>query len=215
MGLLVALVVGGLGSRLAMRVIAATSDPRLHGTLTSDNEPIGEISLAGTVSLVGFVGLAGGLVLGLGYLGVRRALPADVRVRAAVAAVLVWCLGASTMFHADDFDFRMLEPRWLSVAMFSAIFLAAGALTAVLVERAIDRWPAPTLRTGWRYLPLLVLAVVPPIVAVLAGLVALSAWQPARRAWSSPVVALVGRAALVAIAAVLGLPAVGQVLEIV
>jgi hypothetical protein len=34
-----------------------------------------------------------------------------------------------------------LEPTWLGVVLFSAIFLAVGVLIAFGVERTIDRWP--------------------------------------------------------------------------
>lgn len=210
-GILTGVVVGGVGSRLAMRAIAATSDPRLRGQLTSDLEPIGEISLGGTIGLVVFVGVLGGAALGAAYLALRSLLPGDLRWRAACAAALVWCVGAAVMFDAEDFDFRVLEPGWLSVLMFSAIFLVTGWVVAAGIEVALQTWPAPAWSSWWRYAPLVLLLPFLPFVGVL---VVLGAVRSIR--WTAPrALVLAGRLALGAAALVLAVPALGEVVEIV
>ena len=62
-GALVAgLMTVGLGGRLMMRILAATSPPQAQGRLTDADAIVGEITTGGTVSFVLFVGLFGGLV---------------------------------------------------------------------------------------------------------------------------------------------------------
>ena len=56
-------------------------------------------------------------------------------------------LGGSAILHADGIDFRVLEPRLLSVAMFIAIPAAGAALMAVLVERRRAWWWIDRRRT--------------------------------------------------------------------
>jgi len=213
-GITVGVLVGGIGSRLAMRAIAATSDPRLRGVLTSDQEPIGEITLGGTIGLILFVGVVGGALLGLGYVALRWLLPDDLRLRAVCASLLVWTVGGSAMFDAEDFDFRFLEPGWLSVLLFSAIFLAAGWITAAGIEVAERRWPADR-RGWWRYAPLLLLLPVVPLLAVAVVLVLVRSTAAAERLATSAPIVLVGRVVLVIGGLALALPAVGEVIEIV
>lgn len=215
-GIMTGILIGGVTSRLAMRAIAATSDPRLDGVLTSDSEPVGEITLGGTIGLVMFVGVFGGVVLGLGYLVLRGLLPSDLRLRAACWAVVVWCVGGATMFDSADFDFRTLEPGWLSVLMFSAIFLAAGWVVAAGIEVALRSWPSGDRGSWWRYAPLVLLLPFFPFIAVLL-VVALvrSAALPARPGRVASIGVLAGRALLVAGALALGLPTIGEVIEIV
>ena len=215
-GILTGIVVGGIGSRLAMRAIAATSDPRLRGVLTSDREPIGEITLEGTIGLVLFVGVLGGALLGIGYLLLRSLLPDDLRLRAACSAVLVWCIGAATMFDSSDFDFRVLEPGWLAIVMFSAIFLVAGWVAAAGIEVALRSWPAPGRTSAWRFAPLVLLLPFIPLLGLLLVVVLVRSLRPPSSSGRVPAALLVvGRIALVAGAVVLAVPAVGEVLEIV
>lgn len=59
-GLLSGLIAGGLGSRLAMRILSLTS-PDARGAITEAGEVVGEITLDGTLFL-----LAAGALLGIG-----------------------------------------------------------------------------------------------------------------------------------------------------
>ena len=43
---------GGLGSRLAMRIIAVTAGSDMQGVLTEQEVPVGEITAGGTVFLI-------------------------------------------------------------------------------------------------------------------------------------------------------------------
>lgn len=203
----------GIGSRLAMRAIAATSDPRLHGQLTSDQEVIGEITFGGTIALILFVGVLGGAVLGVGYVALRWLLPSDLRLRAGCAALVTWCLGAKVIFDSDDIDFRVLEPRWLSVVMFSAIFLVGGWVIAAGIEVAERRWPVG--RQGWwRYAPIVLMGPFFPLLVVAGAVAVARSSDGLRRLAARPPVLASGRALLVLGVLWLGVPAVVEVAQI-
>src|SRR5688500_218782 len=71
-GMIAGPLVLGFGGRLAMRVLAATSDDHVQGALTDAEETVGEITLGGTLGLVLFVGLFGGVFGGIVYMLLRR-----------------------------------------------------------------------------------------------------------------------------------------------
>ncbi|MCH8186631.1 MAG: hypothetical protein IH862_11065 [Chloroflexi bacterium] len=57
-------IVGGIGSRVAMRIVAVASGPDLQGALTEAEARVGEITADGTFFLFvlgGFIGVIGGL----------------------------------------------------------------------------------------------------------------------------------------------------------
>lgn len=182
-GFAVGSLVGGLGGRLAMRILAITSDDRLKGMITDDEAKVNQFTLGGTVGLVLFLGL-GGIVLAFLYLPARHSMPANTGVRAAIFAALFWSIMGSGVFEPDGFDFRRLSPRWLAVSMFTAIFLAIGALIAVGVERVVDRW-SPRLPA---LIPLVLLLPIFPIVAFVVVSLGLTwtveHWRPVRIAGS-------------------------------
>jgi hypothetical protein len=117
-------------------------------------------------------------------------MPGSVGVRATIFAALFWSIQGASVFDPDGFDFRRLSPRWLAVILFSAIFLAVGALIAVGVERAIDRWPPALPAFG----PLVLAVVLFPMAAVgvtSLGLAAAAArWRWLRFAGTVVLVAL-------------------------
>jgi len=82
LGLVVGLVVGGGGSRLAMRIVALANG-EFTGALTYAGERVGEISAGGTLFLLlagAFVGTFGGAAYAL----VRAWLPRQALLRALV-----------------------------------------------------------------------------------------------------------------------------------
>ena len=50
-GIVAGLLVGGFGSRLMMRIMAATSAPAAQGMLTEAEEVVGEVTKGGTTDL--------------------------------------------------------------------------------------------------------------------------------------------------------------------
>ena len=203
-GLAVGGLVGGVLGRLAMRLLVLTSDDRLDGSITDDGAAVNELTLSGTVGLIFFLAL-GGVALAWLYLGARRSLPEPMWQRSAIWAVLLWAVMGSQVFDPDGFDFAQLSPIWLGVLLFSAIFLAVGALIPIYAERAIDRWT--NRRLG--LLPLL--AILPAFPLYAGGLLAAIG---ARMSEEWLVVRVFGAVVMAAIAVLVGPPVVTDVLRI-
>lgn len=201
-------LVGGVGGRIAMRVVALQSPDTLQGLTTDDGAATGEITLLGTLGLVVFLALAGGII-GLLYALVRGALPE--RGRPALWAVAVGLPVAATIIHADGVDYAVLGQRWVSAAMFGAVALGYGALAAALTERFL----APgglARRARVRWLGVSFVALLPGLVIVPLGLAG-AAVAAARRSGLAarvpravPVVAV--RVVLVAVAVLASLDVV-------
>lgn len=203
-GLLVGGIVGGVLGRLAMRLLVLTSDDRVDGAITDDDAVVNQLTLEGTVGLIFFLAL-GGVALAWLYVGARRSLPEPMWLRSTAWAVLLWVVMGSQVFDPDGFDFTQLSPVWLAVLLFSAIFLAVGALIPVAAERAIERWTPRAIG----YLPLL--AVLPGFVLYAGGIVA-AVGAAASERWRA--VRVFGAAVMIAIAVLVGPPVIGNVLRI-
>jgi hypothetical protein len=133
-GLAVGLVVAGLGSRLVMRALAMT-DEEARGSFTENGNQVGDITLDGTLALILFIGVPTGILAGLIVFAVRRWLPPGGLWRGlAFSAVLLALLGG-TVIDPQNFDFLILEPAGLAVALFGLLFLAAGFVLPPLAER--------------------------------------------------------------------------------
>ena len=124
-------VIGGLGGRLAMLVLRATS-PDARGLTSDAGFEIGRFTAGGTLSLVAFAAVAGAFG-GLAYVAIRSALPAAARIPA--AALVGATLGGSAFLEPDGIDLFVLEPLWLAVAAFVGLPAVAAGATAHLVER--------------------------------------------------------------------------------
>ena len=133
------LVAGGILGRLGMRLLALTSPQIAQGRLTDDAARVGEFSLGGSVRLAVALAVAGG-VLSPVYLVVRRVLPRRRALRIGGTGLLTGAVGGALLVHDHpSFDYSILQPTWLAVALFVAVPAAYGALLAFLVE-----WLAPT-----------------------------------------------------------------------
>lgn len=195
-GLVGGFLVGGVGGRIAMRVVALQTT-RFQGLTTDDGARTGEISLGGTAVLISFVTLVG--VLGaLVYVAVRPLLPRHRRpwVWSAVTGIV----GASMVVHSDGVDYTLLGSRWVSVAMFSGLCVAYGAVTAAVAERLlrpgglVERTSPSRLAAS--FVVLLPGLVIVPVALASAVAVAARATGLPPRAWRPPV-ALLGRALIV------------------
>jgi hypothetical protein len=163
-GIIAGPLVAGLGGRLVMRVLAATSGDAAQGRTTDAEEVVGEITLGGTIAFLVFVGLAAGVFAAVGYLLLRRALPTTAGPAGLLlGVVLLGTIGIIDPLSSDNVDFTILEPTWLAVLLVVATGLLLGttftAVTAWLVARA-PRWVV--------FVPALMLFV-PPFAA--AGLI--------------------------------------------
>lgn len=134
-GAVAGLVVGGVGGRLAMRVLAAASPPSTQGILTDDGARVGQLSAGGTLFLLALT-TALGVLAGLGYFVVRPVLPPSVRTRVASTAAVTGALGGAVLLgDHTTVDFGRLEPQWFAVVAFVALPTLAGATLAALTER--------------------------------------------------------------------------------
>jgi hypothetical protein len=141
---------GGIGGRLAMRLLALTSPDIAQGRLTDDAARVGAFTLGGSFGLALALGMAGA-ILGMGYLLVRRVLPESRTARIARTTLLTASVGGAVLIHDHpSFDYSILAPAWLAVVLFIGIPGLYGAALAFLVERYVapdpPRFPGPMSR---------------------------------------------------------------------
>jgi len=204
-GFAAGVLIGGVGGRLAMALLRATSDPALHGVLTDDGFTIGRVS-SETLFLLGVtagLGMAGGIF----YVVVRRWIPA--RWRVPMMALFFALVGGAGVIRPSEVDFTLLAPLSLAIALFVLIPAAYGAAMAWLTERLL-REDSPLRRRDWAWIVGLVPLVLANIVGVVILLVAFGVWALGRSApglvaaWRSQAATWLGRAALIAIAVTSG-----------
>ena len=168
-------LVAGLGGRLYMRVMAATSGNDAQGRLTEAEEVVGEVTFGGTLGFVLFIGIVLPVAASFGYLALRHYLPG----RAATAGlgfgvILLAVFGTDDPMSPENVDFEILSPLWLAIVGIVGLGLLYGATFGALAGR-FDAGMRP-LSAGLRTVPShasLLLAVLPPFVVVTVPYVAL------------------------------------------
>jgi hypothetical protein len=178
-GVIAGVLVAGLGGRLVMRVLGATSGDDAQGRLTEAQETVGEITVDGTIGVILFVGVFGGVLAALAYVVVRRWLPTTAGPAGLVAGILLLgTIGVSDAMSPDNVDFAILRPTWLAVTLISLVALLFGVTFTALAARLDSRMPTlgrrPSSIAGHASLVFLTL---PPLVlgagAYVAGRAAL------------------------------------------
>lgn len=140
-GLGLGIVVGGIGGRLAMSLLAELN-PQATGVVSDDGFVMGQVTLSGTLNLLvagAFLGAFGGIV----YAAARHLTFGPRWWRLLSVALGAGLPVGALIVHPDGVDFTLLEPLWLAVALFVAIPALYGVLLALVVE---ERAPAPP---GW------------------------------------------------------------------
>ncbi len=134
----------GLGGRLMMRVLAATS-PDARGRITEAEEIVGDVTTGGTLFLVVFLAMGAAAAAAL-FLVVRQLLPRRTIVAGIVAAALGGgaLARAIGLVDAGNRDFRLLGPAWLAVLLCVGVVVLGSLTIAVLVDRWVVRWPTPS-----------------------------------------------------------------------
>ncbi len=134
-GIVAGLLVAGVLGRIAMRVAGFLSRPELIGVETSNGNRVGEITLAGTITIAVFAGIGAGILGGVLYASaepwLRRMRPWHGLV---FGVALLGGIGF-TVIEPANFDFQRFGNAGLNVLMFAALFVAFGVLVAWLFER--------------------------------------------------------------------------------
>lgn len=193
-GLVIGVLVGGVGGRLAMRLLALTSGPSATGVISDDGFRIGQFSAA-TLNLL-VTGALFGVVGSFTYLAVRPFLLGPSWLRALTCALASGAVLGSIVVNPDGVDFTVLSPVWLAVALFVVIPALFGALAPPAIERALATggWArtAPLRIVAaplavFLFPPLLILLGI-PVALVLGARWRLGRWpriaHAARRPWS-------------------------------
>ena len=164
-GALAGLIAGGVGSRLAMRVMAATSTAAVQGTETEFGAIVGEITFRGTLFLL-IAGALVGALGGLSYMAIRRLLPWSGWAGGLVFGLLLLGVFGRLIIDPNNFDFDVLDPAALAVAMFAAIFILYGLLLVPILESL-----EPSIRRArpWLWIPLLGMTVLPFALTGVGG----------------------------------------------
>jgi hypothetical protein len=163
-------LVGGLGSRLAMR-LAALAAPEVRGAVTENGASVGEITLGGTVALVVFAGVAS-TALGAGaFVVVKPWLPERTILRGVVFGGFLLATMGTSVIDAGNADFVILGDRLLNVAIFSALFLAFGVVASGAFTALEARVPdaAALSPRMWAVSAICALPVVPGVIGMAFG----------------------------------------------
>lgn len=134
-GLALGLLVGGVGSRLAMRALFLTSDPSVRGVISDDGFPIGRFDPMASLNLL-LVGTLLGVIGAFVYLAVRPFLIGPPWFRWITCSLAAGAVVGSMLVHAEGVDFTLLGPHWFAIALFVALPALFGLLAPPAVEWA-------------------------------------------------------------------------------
>lgn len=190
-GVITGILVGGVGSRIAMRTAAVLGGEEVAGLVTENGNVVGEITIDGTVGLLIFAGVLPGIAGGWLYVLIRRWLPDRQCWRGLLFGTFLLMVFGAMIINSDNADFMKLGLGAVNVTMFALLFVLFGLLV-VPVTGVLDR-RLPLVGQGmgsWSsrgYLAVLALPVLVSFaglgVGLPAGLLVLAAyiWWPALR----------------------------------
>ena len=134
-GVVAGVLAAGAGGRLVMRLLALTS-PESTGGLTEGLATIGEITAGGTAGFFTFVGVPAGMLAAVLYLMAGSLLPRARWGGASLGLLLLVLVGTRLdPMRADNIDFNLVGPDWLSVLCFTALALFQGLVTRAVAAR--------------------------------------------------------------------------------
>jgi hypothetical protein len=201
-GALLGFLVGGVGGRLAMMLLARLN-PAATGATSDDGFRIGQFTVTDTIGLL-LTGTGFGVV-GAGVYALVRGLmlgPRWFQVLSVAGGPAV-VVGAAIV-HTDGVDFNLLSPAWLAIGLFVAVPGLYAALLTWIAEGHLheDSWftRAPLMFAA---APLVLWIPLAPLLAVLVLLWASREWlrrtPRGASALTSPATAWVARLGLTAI----------------
>lgn len=143
-GIVTGIAVGGIGSRLFMRISAAAASAAAQGATTEAGETVGAITLEGTMGLVIFVGIGTGIFGAVLYATFHSWLLWAGRFRGFAFGVVLFAVTSATsdVLNPDNFDFALLENRALNVTLIVLLFLGFGLVMDLMVGVLDRRLPA-------------------------------------------------------------------------
>lgn len=196
------LLVGGIGGRLAMMLLARLS-PEAIGIRSDDDFLIGQLTLSGTLNLL-LVGTVLGVLGGGVYIAVRSLMIGPRWFQVLSISLGPAVVVGAMLVNPTGVDFTLLRPAWLAIAL----FIAVPGLYAVLLTILCERWLRPdgTFLRARRWVALaplilwLPLAPVPLLLAISWFVIRLARGGSATRALvEHPLIPLLARSALVVI----------------
>ena len=128
-------VVGGLGSRIAMRIAALTARDVAQGLTTEAGATIGRITFEGTAFLVVAVGIGTALIGTAFYLATLPWLPRRRTLRAMAFGGLELVVFGTVLLDPGNPDFTILGRPLLNVLVLGSLFVLHG-VALVLAHRA-------------------------------------------------------------------------------
>jgi hypothetical protein len=160
----------GAGGRLIMRLLAVTS-PDAHGQITEAGEEIGDITAGGTAGFVVFTGVPAGVLTALLFVLAGSLLPRGRAGGVALGLLLLVLVGAQLEpLRADNFDFNLVGPDWLSLLSFTALACFQGMLTWALAGRLGLQPLRVRGRAAYVVAAVLVLVALPGFVGAIADI---------------------------------------------
>ena len=171
-----AFIAGGIGSRVAMRIIGAVSDP-CAGLITENENPCGELTLGGTIELLLFSTVFFAILGGVVYAAARPWLHDLGRWEGLVFGLLLFATFGSTVVEADNIDFTLFGATALNIALFALLFPFFGLLIAPVaarLDRLLPRLPPVvpvTAKSGLGYAAIAGASVVTLMFVPLIGVI--------------------------------------------
>lgn len=149
-GGLAGVVVGGLGSRIAMRIAALTARDAAQGLTTEAGATIGRITFEGTAFLVVAVGIGTALIGTAFYLATLPWLPRRRAVRALAFGGLELVVFGTVLLDPGNPDFTILGRPLLNVLVLGSLFVLHGVALVLLVEPSGRLVSAVSSGPRWR-----------------------------------------------------------------
>jgi len=135
-------LVGGIGSRLAMRLVTVLGDPADIGRLTEAQARVGDITFGGTTFLVVSVTMISTVIGAITYVAAGPVLRGRPLARGLeFGAILLLALG-SQVISADNFDFAEFATPAVTVGLFAVLFVVFGIVAVIVADRLEQRLPS-------------------------------------------------------------------------
>jgi hypothetical protein len=131
------LVAGGVGSRIAMSLVAI-ADPSVTGLLTANDNRVGEVSVGGSLFLAMTATLVSAFHGGVVYIASTRLLPGTTVVRGLLLGAALLCVFGTEIIDPTNRDFVRFASPALDIGLFAGLFLLFG-LVASGVGAAMER----------------------------------------------------------------------------